>query len=360
MTDINKQRFLAELAKLLTFMYEEDRQTALAMYERMFEKTGDEMALIQLLGSPTKQAVIVARAYSARERKLQVQSQSRESGGQAEPNPSADYIQAINQIQASAVAQRIIPPEVTAGQLTLFEDDDREHTETWPIGEEPQAPAPSGEEPAVVPPTPAPAPAPVGEPQPAPQEPAQEAAPAGEEPAPQPEPVEPQQAQQPQQPDEVDEFLAHFSVGGAEPKAPEEVPAKPEPPILELADEEEAAPAPAGTVRKPRVFLLILYVLFAVPVTVVGTLLLLLPTLLFLILAAVIIAAGVAILIAAFSGFAVFADIMVVLGTALVTLALGLLFLWIFIWFIGGAIVGLVRGVIELGGSWCFKEVPAK
>ena len=43
---------------------------------------------------------------------------------------------------------------------------------------------------------------------------------------------------------------------------------------------------------------------------------------------------------------------------ALLLLAFGLLFLWLFIWFIGGAIVGLVRGVIELGQSWCFKEVP--
>lgn len=33
-THINKQKFLAELGKLLTFMYDEDRQTALAMYGR--------------------------------------------------------------------------------------------------------------------------------------------------------------------------------------------------------------------------------------------------------------------------------------------------------------------------------------
>ena len=36
-TDINKQKFLAELGKLLTFMYDEDRQDALAMYARMFD-----------------------------------------------------------------------------------------------------------------------------------------------------------------------------------------------------------------------------------------------------------------------------------------------------------------------------------
>ncbi len=76
---INKQKFLAELSKLLTFMYEEDRQNALAAYSRMFEEAEDEQKLIQILVSPTRQAVIVARAYDAKERKLQVTAQSRES-----------------------------------------------------------------------------------------------------------------------------------------------------------------------------------------------------------------------------------------------------------------------------------------
>ena len=63
-------------------------------------------------------------------------------------------------------------------------------------------------------------------------------------------------------------------------------------------------------------------------------------------------------LIAAFgSGFGVLADILVMIGLAVIILALGLLFLWLFIWFIGGPIVGLVRGVMALGGKWCYKEV---
>ena len=67
---------------------------------------------------------------------------------------------------------------------------------------------------------------------------------------------------------------------------------------------------------------------------------------------------GSATLIGAFSGFPVFADLMVVLGSAIVLLALGLLCLWLFVWFIGGAMAGLVRGVIALGRRWCFEEVP--
>ena len=60
-----------------------------------------------------------------------------------------------------------------------------------------------------------------------------------------------------------------------------------------------------------------------------------------------------------FGGFAVLADLLVVLGAALILLALGLLFLWLFIWLIGGGIVGLVRGVCALARKWCYKEVPA-
>jgi hypothetical protein len=46
-------------------------------------------------------------------------------------------------------------------------------------------------------------------------------------------------------------------------------------------------------------------------------------------------------------------------GASLIALALGLVFLWITIWLIGGVMVSLVRSVIELGRNWCSKEVPA-
>ena len=55
----------------------------------------------------------------------------------------------------------------------------------------------------------------------------------------------------------------------------------------------------------------------------------------------------------------VFADILIVLGCAIVTLALGLLFLWLFIWFVGAVIGGLIRWVVQLGSQWCYKEVAA-
>ena len=73
---INKQKFLTELGRLLTFMYEDDRQTALSMYGRMFDETADEAGLMDLLVSPTRQAVVLARSYDAKARKLQIENES--------------------------------------------------------------------------------------------------------------------------------------------------------------------------------------------------------------------------------------------------------------------------------------------
>ena len=87
-TEINKQKFLAELEKLLAFMYEEDRQMALAMYGRIFDDAESEQAVLQKLFSPTRQAINVARVYNAKERKLQVEAQSRGDSAQQDVSPA--------------------------------------------------------------------------------------------------------------------------------------------------------------------------------------------------------------------------------------------------------------------------------
>ena len=101
MDGINKQKFLAELSRLLTFMYEEDRQEAIALYSAMFDEAEDEEKLIQLLMSPTRQAVIVARAYNQKDRKLQVTSQSREEAGAGEEG-TPDFAAAIEKVREDA------------------------------------------------------------------------------------------------------------------------------------------------------------------------------------------------------------------------------------------------------------------
>ena len=121
MSAINRQKFLAELAKLLTFMYEEDRQYALEMYERMFDiAEDDEQGLIQHLMSPTRQAVVIARAYNARERKLSVESQTREDGYQ-ETNGTPPFVLAINKIFDDLFPDEDELPTHTEDQVSFFE-----------------------------------------------------------------------------------------------------------------------------------------------------------------------------------------------------------------------------------------------
>lgn len=344
-TDINKQKFLAELERLLTFMYEEDKQQALDMYAAMFDNATDDYSLMQVLISPTRQAVTIARAYDAKESSLQVQSLSREDEGVESEPELPGFVLAIDEVYQAAARKGIMDGQDSAAtvledQLSLFEDD------AWPLEAEAE---PVEEEPSVE------------------EEPVEEEAPVETEPA-----------------DEVDAFLASFSIAEEElvPVAEEkEQPVEEPEELTEEAPEEEflaaveevqteiaavvdepAAPAeksaPTVTVRKPRVFLLILYIIAAIPMAVAGIALLLIPTVLVGALAAAVIMAGSASFVAAFSGFAVFADLLVVLGTALVVSALGLILLWLFIWLIGGAMVGLIRGIVNLGSRCCYKEVP--
>ena len=353
-------------------MYEEDRVQALAMYNSMFDETDDETGLLQLLVSPTRQAVNLARSYDAKERKLQAHSQAREEGAHAEEEPA--FVQVIDRIREQAAALRTAAPQVSDDQFSLFEDATLDTSVFDDVAAEldhqpdTPAPAPLAAEPASYPDEDA------GEEAPAPDADAEEAeeAPAAETETPD---------------DAVDAFLADFSIqddalaGGEEAPAPPEEPhpspdaekaetpaaavtAAPVPaePLPELNKTSEPEPAPAEdkpkqTARKPRVFLLILYILLAIPVTLLGIAVLLVPTALCLGLAVSAITLGIAGLGAAFGSFSVIADILLVLGCALVVLALGLLLVWTFIWFVFGAIPGLIRGVIRLGRKLCYKEV---
>ena len=352
-------------------MYEEDRQTALAMYNRLFDEVDDEQGLLQLLVSPTRQAVVIARSYNAKERKLQVHAQSREESDTASDGAAPEFMGVIESIREEALSRQAPKTaEVSADQFSMFEDDffaPTPETPAAPAEAEPEAPAeeaPAAEAPAEA----------------STAEAAETEAEAAEAEAPAPAASV----------DEVDAFIADFSIPAdqqefvpdageqtapaepAEPAQPEEAEAPAESdeddsaPIAieeedddeyddEYYDDEEYEP-----VRKPRVFLLILYILLAVPVGLLGILLLIVPTLLFLVLAGLIITGGVMAVTSAFgSGIAVFADIMVIIGMAFILLALGLLALWIAVWLVGGVMVGLVRGLIHLGGKWCYKEVEA-
>ncbi len=398
MKSINRQKFLAELGRLLTFMYEEDRQTALAMYNRMFDEAENEQALLQYFVSPTRQAVILARAYNAKERKLQVHTQSRDEYEQS-TDEIPDFVLAINKLQDEASTLKITTPQVSEDQISLF-DDSAAGDVTEP------AAAPAAQEEAE----------PVAEEKTAETEDAGEEAPEqketppmfAEEPAEEAEPDETNSSVT-QVADAVDAFLADFTISNDEliPKAKdadeeEEKTAEPEmtapaaeEKIAEASAEEAVTVQPeeteihealqaepkkieaeaaaieetkenteytekAETVRKPIVPLLILYIIIAIPLGLIGVVLLLIPTFVSLMLAIIAGWLGIYGIAATFTGFAVLADILVVAGVSLVLLALALLFLWLFVWFIGGAIVGLIHGLCVLGGKICYKEVAVQ
>ncbi|MBR7015489.1 MAG: hypothetical protein IKI12_03490, partial [Lachnospiraceae bacterium] len=142
---INRQKFLTELGKLLTFMYEEDRQLALSYYERMFDAAEDEQALIQGLMSPTRQAVVIARAYDAKERKLSVSSSSKnEDGYQDDRNEIPRFVLAINRTFDELFPDNTPLQETVENQISLF-DEETQEPEEEPEEEEPEEPE---EEPA--------------------------------------------------------------------------------------------------------------------------------------------------------------------------------------------------------------------
>ncbi len=303
---INKQKFLAELAKLLTFMYEEDRQRALAAYTEMFDEAEDEQLLLQALTSPLRQAVEVARAYNAGRPALEAAPKEKE-----EPHSDA-FLDTIHRIRAEALSAQPVKAPVDADQISLFDPpEEEEEKESEPVAAEGEESEEAGTE-----------------------------AEAGSEPETEPESEEAEAEEESEE----------------EPAPPVEAPAVPQP-----APEEAPARLPVQkTLRKPRVLLLILYALIAVPLGLIGVVILLIPALTSLAAAAACIIVAVLAVTSALGSFPKIANLLVALGASLVLLAVGLVFLMLFVWFLGGAIGGLINGLITLGGKWCYKEVPAE
>ena len=139
-------------------------------------------------------------------------------------------------------------------------------------------------------------------------------------------------------------------------------------PIFTLLDDEPVIrkPEPQKRVEKtvpvkrvPNVPAMILFFIIAIPSVPVMIAILAILVALCVSLSFGMIALGSILVISAFSGFAVLADIMLLLGAAIIALALGLLLLWIGIWLIAEVMAGLIRSIGSLYREWCYKEVPA-
>ena len=487
---INRQKFLAELAKLLTFMYEEDRQYAISMYERMFDiAEDDEQWLIQHLMSPTRQAVVIARAYDAKERKLSVSSQSKDEDNYEEEEGTPPFVLAINKIFDDLFPEETEIPEPVEDQVSFFElgeiSDEEEQKkpkmpkaatllsntqeftldlEALPNPEEESEPATaeseteeaeteepeneetpeSGEEDsddhfsdpvaeikkmlsesgpeestevtpeetvAEIPKESETAPEsveeissmpeteenPVDEVQPdADTEETESTEVSKEDKADNSEesesvPVtdeagltesesfaEPEEKSSGEQA-KTAEGEAKESEEAKEPSIPETEPEEsltlpPENEAERIQDEilpKEETPTVPSIERKKwvresipteqgiNIPLLILFLIVAIPVTVALLALLFIPAIISLIAAVCLCALGAVLVVSAFSGFAVLADILLLLGSAIAMLALGLLLLWLAVWLIGSVMRWLVGSVRELAIKWCSKEVPA-
>ena len=329
MTDINKQKFLAELGKLLTFMYEEDRLDALDLYDELFDSCADEQQLLQHLISPTRQAVVLARAYNAKERMLSVQSQSRRDDlydEDFEVVPS--FILAIEDIRREAPQLFSERPAADDDQFSLFSGEGFEEAQLLDEPADDELPAQAGDEVVVL----------------------------------------ESEALSTETAEADDDFFTEAEI--LEDVTPvyddgEELRFSRNRSADDIGDDRlrdlasRHRPHKENVQYKRSVALLILYIIFAVPITLLLVAVLLIPTVLSLVLSLGFVAGGVSALGCAFGSFAIFADILVVLGVALILLALGLLFFWLFVWFIGGAIAGFVNGVIKLGDKFSSREVSA-
>ncbi len=384
MTHINRQRYMAELSKLLAFMFKEDKEDILAQYNKLLDEAEDEQALLESFGSPTKLAVTISRTYKRSERKLAVEADSKSDKPEAEHlivtpvkkdkekekpqviDTGLSYADIIEEIRREKAAE-----EGVEYKPMFFNEPEQSAAEEEPAAEETAEEAAATE---------------MAEPAPAEETPEEEAA-------------EEEAAEEPEQDEAADgaeaetgETVAEEAAGEppaeeetlaeeAEEKAAAEPEEAEEPVPTEETPEEEAAEEPESeekepeaelvfeepvseepeteeqTIYKTNVALLILYLIFAIPIGLVLLVLSVALTAALLGLGVLIIALAAKIMAFAFSSLVIFADIMLCAGAMLIAFAAALVLLWLGILMLVCGIKGVAGGVVSLGRKLCVKEV---
>lgn len=350
MTVIDRQKYVAELGKLLSGMAPQDREAVLRGVNARFDEEGDDAAVIASLGSPTFAAVSVLRGYTPPE----------EGASDSVPMPEPRRTRP----EPKPVEPEPIEPEPE-------EPEAPEEAEP----EEPEAESAEADEPAPVEPVPDEEPTEPAEPAPEP-----EAPPAEPETEPEPEPEQPEIPAEPAEPETAEEPAeAEAPEDASKPAEEPEEPDEPEEPGTEAeglgepagtgeAEEPEEAeenpdlppfwggPPELPKPPKAKVGLLILYIILGVAVG--------LPlTVLFACVALGIFGCGGALIAAAallvsfcFLGMSVVADILLLAGAALVLAALGLLLLFFAVWFFIRCVVDFVNLILRKGREWCYDH----
>lgn len=350
MTVIDRQKYVAELGKLLSGMAPQDREAVLRGVNARFDEEGDDAAVIASLGSPTFAAVSVLRGYTPPEEGAS-DSVPMPEPRRARPEPKPVEPEPIEPEPEEPAAPEEAEPEEPEAESA--EADEPSPVEPVPEAEstEPAEPAPEPEAPPAEPET---------GPEPEPEQPEIPAEPAEPETAEEPAEAEAPEdavgpAEEPEEPDEREE-------SGTEAEGPGE-PAEPD----EAEESEEAEESPdlppfwGGPPELPKppkakVGLLILYIILGVAVG--------LPlTVLFACVALGIFGCGGALIAAAallvsfcFLGMGVVADILLLAGAALVLAALGLLLLFFAVWFFIRCVVGFVNLILRKGREWCYDH----
>lgn len=350
MTVIDRQKYVAELGKLLSGMAPQDREAVLRGVNARFDEEGDDAAVIASLGSPTFAAVSVLRGYTPPEEGAS-DSVPMPEPRRARPEPKPVEPEPIEPEPEEPEAPEEAGPEEPEAESA--EADEPSPVEPVPEAEstEPAEPAPEPEAPPAEPET---------GPEPEPEQPEIPAEPAEPETAEEPAEAEAPEdavgpAEEPEEPDEPEESGTEAEgpgepAGTGEAEEPEEAEENPDLPPFWGGPPELPKPP------KAKVGLLILYIILGVAVG--------LPlTVLFACVALGIFGCGGALIAAAallasfcFLGMGVVADILLLAGAALVLAALGLLLLFFAVWFFIRCVVGFVNLILCKGREWCYDH----
>lgn len=366
---------MAELSKLLAFMFKEDKEDILAQYNKMLDEAEDEQAMLESFGSPTKLAVTISRTYNREERKLAVASDAKDGAAAAQTEAVSAPVPAAP--KAPEAKAEVKAPETGMSYADIIEEIRREKAEAEGIEykpiffnePEPAPIAPEAEESVEEPEEPAEEQV-EAEAEPEESEEATDTEEATEESAPAEEEAEVKSEEaESEQPEEAEDTAE------AEPEAEEEP--KEEPEESEEAEETEESeeeelsteddlilaqlesePVPEPkTQYKTNVALLILYLIFAIPIGVALLAADIIAALAIMLGVIVAVKLAIEVIAFAFSSLAIFADIMLCSGAVLIALAAALLLIWLVVLLLLRGLKGIVHGALSLGRRMCVKEV---
>lgn len=389
---MNRQRYMAELSKLLTFMFKEDKEDILAHYNKMLDEAEDEQALLESFGSPTRLAVTISRSYKRAERKLAVEADSKADKpdeGETSVEPEHIFVKPVKKETAAEKTPAAAAPGLSYADIIeeirreKAEEEGVEYTpmffnEPEKTPEEPEAEEETEE------PEKAPEDAPTEEAEEADIEveivetPTEESEPEGSEP--EEEAPEADGEAEDAAEDEAEEEAEEEAEDTAEEKAEEPEAEEPEDAeeTVKTEDTEESESTqeraeldavtvfdqldkmqpPVETVQyKTNVGLLILYLIFAIPIGLALFFAAVIAALSLLAAGAVLIGLGIKTVGFAFSTFAIFADSILCAGAALVALAVALMLIWLAILILFRGLGGLIAGIKALGVRICVREV---